>query len=117
MKSAMTKKKDSERLFKSLRLLVVGFGIGVMATLTVGMWNEVSAVYKAIFLVLLGCSLYFGWRLVVTFNKSDDANNAKDPPTNSPSDIMVFKSSNKSHNSTSDSQTQTDPLHNILLKR
>ena len=98
-------------------ILVVGFGIGVMAALTVGMWNEVPAVYKAIFLVLLGCPLYFGWGLVLASKKNDDANSKKDPSSNSPSDIMVLKSSNKPYNSTSDNQTQTDPLHNDLLKR
>ena len=70
-------------LLNNIGILAAGFGIGIIASSIVGLWDEMPTIYRVVCLFTLLLSLYIGWEL--SFRKNEQTNSSKDYSANSPS--------------------------------
>jgi uncharacterized membrane protein YoaK (UPF0700 family) len=60
LKTTVKPHKEPSKIFQAL---AVGFAIGVFTSLAIGLWQEVTILCRVAFLVVLGLSLYYSWKL------------------------------------------------------
>ena len=110
MIKAITKShKEPSRAFQAI---VVGFAIGVFASIAIAHWQGVTLTCRLVLLLVLGVSLHFSWELARPEN--DYPNDGNDSTNDNPNQVVSGKPKSTSSSCSTYKHTYSEPFHHLL---